>query len=450
MKKIVAIIAVALILFQLGCSNDKEYTFDSDFYPRIFDNGNTFTSPNRIVEEGASVNFNRLSFSPSPSKGMEISWKVNGQHVSSDTAFVFTPPNGGGEFEVTLEASFKGNVSTRKSKVLVSPSTYAPKPFDQIALSYLTENGNASFIDWKQVTHVAFNGARVLPEGGIDFSKGDLNQVTDELVARAHLNGIPFLLSVSGRLSGVDGWALYNNSDFGDVISNPTLMAQLVTTLVDYVERKKIDGIDVLMTDLSNDDAAIAGRNAAAVGPFINALKAALQPGKLVTATVTTNYLHWNYTDLSQADWIHVRAYDDGAHVSPGAPLGQSSTLDYMISSAAVWTNKGFAKNKLVLGMPAYGIRYDELDSDGNNLSWGSYTNVSYTSILQASSDADAYKKDYLPNIGKGVYYNGVVLIKEKADYVKEQGFKGAYLWAGDYDVKDNRSLMATIKANIK
>lgn len=449
MKKISATIALVICLFQLGCS-DKDKTFEGNFYPRIFDNANTFTSPNRVVKEGETVHFGKLVFSPSPSKGMEISWKVNGTHVSSDTSFTFTPPSGGGEFKVTLEASFQGNTSTRIANVLVTPGSYTPKPFDQVALSYLTDKGNASFIDWNQVTHVAFNGARVLPEGGVDFSKGDINQITDELVARAHLKGIPVLLSVSGRLSGVDGWALYNNNDFGGVITDPVLMPQLVESLVNYVNSKNIDGIDILMTDLSNDDATISGRNAAAVGPFINALKAALKPGSLVTATVTTNYLHWEYSNLSNADWIHVRSYDDGAHVGPGAPLGQSSSLAFLKTAAAIWVNKGYAKNKLVLGIPAYGTRYDALDANGNNLGWGSYSSVSFADILKESKDADAYKKEYIANIGKGVYYNGTTIVKEKADYIKAEGFKGAYLWAGDYDVKDNRSLMATIKANLK
>jgi len=447
MKKITSLLIIAISILQLGCSGDD--TFDNKFYPRIFDNGNTFTSPNRIVSEGEPVNYGMLSFSPSPSRGMEISWKVDGVHVSSDTAFVFNPPAGGGEFEISLEASYKGQSSKRISKVLVSPSSYTPKLYDHIALSYLTENGNATHIDWAQVSHVAFNGARVLPEGTVDFSKGDLNQVTDELVARAHIHGVPFLLSVSGRLSGVDGWSLYNNTDFGSVISDPIMMPQLVSSLAAYVTAKRIDGVDILMTDLSNDDYGISARNAAAVAPFIRALKAALPSTAIVTATVTTNYLHWEYTDLSVADWIHVRAFENGLHVGPGAALGQSSPMDFLISSANIWLNKGYPAAKLVLGIPAFGVRYDRLDANGNNQDWGSYGYMPFVDILNASSDEQAYSKDFLPSVASGVYYNGTELVKQKAAYIKSNGFKGAYLWAGDYDVRDARSLMNSIKATL-
>lgn len=448
MKKIIIIICFVAAIFQISCS--REDNLDVDFQPRIFDNGNMFTSPTRVITEGQTVKFSNISFSPSTTKGLTLAWKINDKQVSDDTVFTFTPPDGGGEFMVTLEASYNGLLSTRSTNILVSPTQYTLKPYNQVALSYLTENGNAKNIDWKQVTHVAYNTALVRSDGTVDFSKGDLNQIADELVARAHINGIPLLLGISGRLSPVDGWSLYNSSDFGDAISSPSIRTAVIKNIVDYVNAKNMDGVDILMTDLSNDNYSIAARNAAAVGPFITALKAALKPNALVTATVTTNYLHWEYSSLSDADWIHVRAFEDGLHVGPEAPLGQPSSFDYFKSAATIWLDKGYPANKLVLGIPAFGLRYDQLDEKGNNLDWGSYTYVPYAAILQASSDQEAYQKEYLANIGAGIYYNGTALVMQKAKYINAQDFKGAYLWAGDYDVTDTRSLMTTLKSNIK
>lgn len=448
MKRIVIIICFFAVILQLSCS--REDSIDSDFQPRIFDNGNMFTSPTRVISEGQTVKFSNISFSPSTKKGLSLAWKINGKQLSNDTVFTFTPPAGGGEFMVTLEASYNGKVSVRNTNILVSPTNYTLKPYNQVALSYLTEKGSAKNIDWKQVTHVAYNTALVRSDGTIDFSKGDLNQIADELVTRAHINGIPLLLGISGRLSPVDGWSLYNSSDFGDAISSPTIRTEVIKNIVNYVNTKKMDGVDILMSDLSNDSYNISARNAAAVGPFITALKAALKPNAIVTATVTTNYLHWEYSSLSNADWINVRAYEDGLHVGPGAPLGQPSSFDYFKSAATIWLNKGYPANKLVLGIPAFGLRYDRLDDQGNNLDWGSYTYMPFADILKASDDKEAYQKEYLSKIGSGVYYNGTALVMQKAKYINTEGFKGAYLWAGDYDVADNRSLMATIKSNIK
>ena len=72
-----------------------------------------------------------------------------------------------------------------------------------------------------------------------------------------------------------------------------------------------------------------------------------------------------------------------------------------------------------------------------------------FVDILSASSDAQAYSKDFLPSVASGVYYNGTELVKQKAAYIKSNGLKGAYLWAGDYDVRDTRSLMNSIKATL-
>jgi len=66
-----------------------------------------------------------------------------------------------------------------------------------------------------------------------------------------------------------------------------------------------------------------------------------------------------------------------------------------------------------------------------------------YREILAA--DATASEKEYLPNIGKGVYYNGIPLVEQKAAYIRDNNFKGAYIWAGDYDVSGEKSLIKAL-----
>lgn len=444
MKKIVYLIFPLLVM--LGCKKDDNEA-EGDFHPRIFDQGLVFQSPVRIIQEGQSAVYNRLLFSPAPGAKTNVSWMVDGEVVSTDTAFTFTPTKGG-EFEIKLEAKFNGQTATRLSKVLVSPSTYTPKINSFVSMSYLSENGVSANVIWANVSHVAFNGARVLPDGGVDFSKGNQNQNIDELVARGHINGVPVLLGVAGRLSGVDGWSLYNSTDFGLIISDVTKRTQLVKTLAEYVVSRKLDGIDVMMTDLSNDIADISAKSAQAVGPFVSELKEALPVGSIVTATVTTNYMHWEYTDLSKADWINVHAFEDGAHVGPGAHLGQQSSFSFMNDGATIWLNKGYPANKIVLGIPAFGLRYLELDGDGNNLGWGSFDYMPFKDILL--KDPTAVQKEFTAVEAKGVYFNGIPLVTQKANYIKEKGFKGAYLWAGDYDAVAENSLMKTLSQILK
>lgn len=442
MKKIIKtsipfLIIIALIAFA-GCRKNEvaKQEADNPFVPRIFDLNRVFTGT-QVINQGDTVNYTSVSISPA--KKAKISWKVNGKEVSTTTGFKFSPDTGG-EFKIMLQVSYKGDTTSRVSNVLVNPSTYTLKPLDHVAMAYLTENGTAADIDWKNVNVVAYKVGLVTGDGSLDVSKGEINQVADEIIARAHIHEIPVILGVSGTLSGIDGWAIYERNDFGSTIRDPDKMHALVLAIKNYIENKKMDGVDIMMTDINS---AAAPDNIHAIGPFLNALKAALPSKSIITVTVAMNYQHWEYPDLSAATWINVHAFEDNLHVGPGAPVGQSSSYDYMVSGAKIWENNhGIPANKIVLGIPAFGLRYDALDANGNNLSWGSYSYMTYRDILK--TDSTVYDKEKA-DIGFGVYFNGVTLVKKKTEYIKDNGLKGAFLWAEDYDVMGSKSLMETI-----
>lgn len=426
-----------LLLVVSGCEKNGDMADGTDFHPRIFDRTGVFTNPSMIISEGETANFTGLLYSPAAA--VNISWKVDGTEVSSDTTFAFTP-EAGGEYTITLEVSNGGKTTGRTSSILVNPTDYTLKPYTSVAMSYLSAAGTAAHVDWNTVTHVAFQCARVLPDGGLDVTAGQTNQAADEIVARAHINGIPVLLGIAGRLTGLDGWALYESNDFGGAIANPATRSLVVQNVVDYVTERRMDGVDIMMTDINS---GTYSSNLAAIGPFLADLRAALPESALITVTVGTGWQHWEYPDISAADWINVRGFENGLTVGPGAPLGQPSPFQFMVDGANIWLNShGIPKEKIVLGIPAFGLKYDAIDADGNNLSWGSYSYIPYSAIL--AEDSEASSKEFI-ELAHGVYFNGIPLVTQKAEYVKENGFKGAYLWAGDYDVTGEKSLMGTI-----
>lgn len=437
-----------MVLFSAftGCKKGQDADFDENFHPRIIDNSAVFTAPNRIIFQGQSAIYSGLTFSPKPMEKTKISWKVNDQEVSTDTAFTFTP-TAGGEYVIKVEATYNGQTSTRISKVLVSPSAYTPKAYTNVAMAYLTENATFADIDLSTVTHLTYTGARVTPSGSVDFSKGNVNQNLDNMVARSHIGGVPMLLGLTGTLSGVDGWALYNSVDFGSVISDPAKRTALAASVAQYVIDHKLDGVDILMTDLSNDVGSVTTASMKAIGPLLTLLRTAL-PNQILTVTVTTNYLSGEYplADFSKADWINVHAFEDGIHVGPGAPRGQGSSYEYMVEGASLWADK-LPKSKLVIGIPAFGAHYTAIDADGNNLGWGSYDYLTFKQIM--AQDPTAFGKE-TSAIDFGVYYNGIPLINKKTAYIKTNGFKGAYLYAGDYDVKGANSLMGAVHTTLK
>jgi hypothetical protein len=428
---------VVMVLFAFaGCKKDEvaQQEAANPISPRIFDNLRDF-SGNRIISEGASAKFSGIQFTPAGK--VSISWMVNGKQASTDTTFTFKP-TGGGEFTIKLKVTYNGDSTVRSTKVLVNPTTYTLKSFDKVTMAYLTSAGTAANINWGIVSHVAYKVGLVSPDGSLDVTSGEVNQTADELVARAHINGIPVIMGISGRLSGIDGWAIYETNDFGTAIINPTSRTALVNSVKTYVTNKRMDGVDIMMTDINS---AQTPDNMAAIGPFLAALRAAL-PGKIITVTATVNYQHWSYPDLSSADWVNIHAFEDNIHIGPGAPVGQSSSFDFMVASAQIWTNFHLPASKIVIGSPAFGLIYNALDGNGNNLDWGSYGYVAYKDIL--AFDPAAYNKEKT-NMGQGVYFNGVPLVTQKAAWAKTNGFKGSYLWAEDYDVQGANSLLSAI-----
>ena len=445
MKKFIHISVPVIMLMMLvlqGCKKDeaKQQEADNPYTPRIFDNLRKLAAP-QIINEGQTAVFNGLAFSPA--KQVKISWKVNDKEMSTDTAFNFKP-TAGGEFTIKLDVSYNGETTSRSTKVLVSPSTYTFKPYTSVVLANLTEDGTAADLVWSNITHVDYQVGKVAADGTLDISKGNVNQRADEIVARAHINGVPVILGLSGHLSGIDGWAVYESNDFGTAIRNPVAMKLLIDSVKAYVLKRKLDGVDINMTDING---VAAPDNIHAIGPFLTALKAALPATAIITVTASVNYQHWEYPDLSAATWVNVHAYEDNIHIGPDAPVGQSSSYDFMVSGAGIWTQFHLPANKLVIGIPAFGLRYDALNAAGNNDSWGSYSYMTYRSIITADP-ANAQKEK--ANIAFGVYFNGVPLVAKKATYIKTNGFKGAYLWAADYDATGASSLMGTIYQALK
>jgi Glycosyl hydrolases family 18 len=422
---------IGLMATVLGCRKDLagDPQFGTGDYPRIFFVGDQFPSI-IIINEKDTARYNNLKFSPAGK--VNIKWFVNNEVASTDSLFNFVPTTGG-IFNILLEAEYKGLRSVRKSVVIVKPGTYIRKPYSKVVLGYISESGNVATVQWNHVTHVAAQYGQVNADGALDVTRGNINQRADELVARGHTLGIPVLLSVFGRLSPVDGWALYESDDLGAAIRDVSKRATLVSELANYVQQIKMDGVDIVMTDFNGSPNY--GASLAALAPFVAELKKALPADALVTVSVTPGWQHWDYPDLSAADWVNVRAYEDGIHVGPAAPTGQPSSLAYLQSAAEIWKNFHLPASKIVVGFPVFGLRYLELDNDGNNLSWGSYDYVPYNGIL--AIDATAASKAYI-NSAKGIYYNGLPLITEKAAFIKQSAYKGMYGWYMDADAQDS------------
>lgn len=448
MKKIyqkLSFLLVMLVTLTTACKKDiaKEQEGANPLSPRIFDVLREFAGE-QTINEGDTAKFVGVEISPADKA--DISWLVNNVEVSKDKKFAFAP-KGGGKFAIRLKVTYNGDSTVRKTSVVINPKTYTPKAYTKIAMSYLTQDATVANVNFDHVTHITYKVGLVSPEGDLDFSAGEVNQKARSIVANAHIAQVPVIMGISGRLSGIDGWAIYETNDFGTAIRDPAKRTKLVGLIKAYVAAKHMDGVDIMMTDINSGN---ADANMAAIGPFATELKAALPADAILTLTATVNYMHWSYpANLSAFSWINVHAFEDNGHIGPDAPVGQSSSLQFMKDGAAIWTNNHLPPEKLVIGIPAFGLRYNALNAAGNNESWGSYDYMTYKDILTA--DPTAFGKEFTDKSGVGgVYYNGVPLVTQKAAAIKTGGFKGAYLYGGDYDTQDANSLMLALFNGLK
>lgn len=439
---ILLIFTIGVVGFASSCSKDevKEQTDNATFYPRIFNDVYLFPEYRDsvyIMKAGDTLAFRGLQFSPGDK--VQVAWSVNDTPAGDGKEYFFVPQEGG-DFRIKVEASYDGMSTSRYRDVFVIPSSFTPKPYNHVVMAYASDTAQYKYLDFSKMTHLAYKVATVTAAGTMDVSKGEIYKKSDVLIGKAHVNGVPVLLGISGTLSG-DGWSVYASSNFGNALVDIAKRTALVAAIKEYVTAKKMDGVEILMTDINNTTGAQTNANIQAAGLFLNELRASLGADAIITITVPGIQYAGSYPDLSAANWINVHAYEDGLHVGPGKPLGQPSGYDYFVDCAETWMAK-YPKNKLVIGIPAFGLRYTALDGNGNNLGWTSYNYMPYKQILAA--DATASGKEYA-EIAEGVYFNGIPLVTEKSNYLKEQGYLGAYIWAGEYDVTTEQSLTATI-----
>jgi len=108
-------------------------------------------------------------------------------------------------------------------------------------------------------------------------------------------------------------------------------------------------------------------------------------------------------------------------------PHADHSTYDDAVAAMSYWTDYGIEKGKLLTGVPFY----------GRDEGWS--TALTYAQIV------DLYDPTPDQNWAEGFFFNGIDLVKRKADYAFSNGFGGMMIWELGQDKFDDRSLLAAM-----
>jgi hypothetical protein len=135
---------------------------------------------------------------------------------------------------------------------------------------------------------------------------------------------------------------------------------------------------------------------------------------------------------VDRIDWINLHPFRYGEpSITEDAPLWAFTDL------AATWEGFGMPKEKIVNGIPAFGLHYIYPD-DGTTVGWGNmwlYTSYdTYKSIL--ARDAEAHTKNKL-EVDDGIFYDGHPKVQQKALHVINAGLGGLMIWGIENDTQD-------------
>lgn len=160
---------------------------------------------------------------------------------------------------------------------------------------------------------------------------------------------------------------------------------------------------------------------------------------KLKYLTVALSSIEHKIADSIQdyVDQINVMIYDcygdaDESGVKPHAPMNQFK------ERLANYASAGVPKNKMIVGVPFYG---GNTQLDGTpHLTYNVIYTQSVGTITAATNSFDGYA------------FNGYDLIREKTQYLVDNGYAGIMIWeiSHDIDYENPLSLMRAIKSVTK
>jgi GH18 family chitinase len=214
-------------------------------------------------------------------------------------------------------------------------------------------------------------------------------------------------------------------------------------TLRKFCRRYDLDGIDMDWEGISN---ATDRDNFTLLMKDIRAEIDSTELELVITIGFGNYWLQW-YQDeaLDQADFLQIMIYDQTGTWA-ASPYGAHASMDHYKQAETYWVNtRGYPRDKLVMGLPYYGYRFD--DTSG-----GIGEAFTYTDIMTKFPNALPTDNVLIDSTGH-YFFNGASLIKEKVNYAIDNGFKGVMVWeiAQDDPSKSNSlntALTSTVGVN--
>lgn len=444
MKKISTLLIIIATLFTLSC--EKENFSNPEFSSSELFVYNWLTAGIVPVNE-------ELEIDPmiSPVQGTDISWYLNGTLVEEATnqpSFTYQRPEK--REDDVLKLVVKRGEITREYTMTLSLRVdfFLPKEYQHKVVGFIASDATDKDIDWANLTHLIVSSAVVGASGAVEAPSLEKINLSN-LIETAKKEGVYVLLSVSDNIDPVTGRGPWGNANFIQAIE--TKEDELIANIVAELENNKYYGVNI---DCNLTNPMITEEQALKVKAFVAKLHEALPDkdggGKMLLSMnafpVWNDNVIQSWATISEVDWFNLVAYGFDDIVSH-----HHARYDATFTSGAnKWLGYGVPKEKLVLGIPAYGVRYD-WPTDGTAVGWSNaslYTShVSYKNIVNAHSGAEVstknhgdYSSGYIDE-ASGIFFDSLISAEEKANAVITNQWGGVAVYSVEQDTHDEKSL---------
>jgi chitinase len=286
-----------------------------------------------------------------------------------------------------------------------------------------------SAIPWDKLTRIVF--AFAIPNTDGTINTGSLTNIS-QLVDNAHSHGVEVYLSIGGG----DG-----SNNFPAMATNEKSRNLFIKEVRQYIFENCLDGVDIdweYWSGYSNNTVVPAESNALVT--ILKDLKNELAPFSL-GISIDLGASDWSgkyfYNDIIKyVDHFQVMCYDftgpwsaPGPHSAFADAIGSGNSINS--TGLAYWVNyRGWPKEQVLLGVPFYGRDFDNQGGEG----------IAYSQIL------NLYPNAYLTDQVKNIYYDGIITMAKKAQYVADNKYSGIMIWEITLDsTVDSTSLLSAI-----
>jgi GH18 family chitinase len=248
-------------------------------------------------------------------------------------------------------------------------------------------------IDWEAVTHVNYFSLTAGTDGSLSQANIDTSHL-QTLVATAHGHGDTVSITVGPQ-------------SFSTIASSTTATNNFVNNLIQFCETYDLDGIDM------DWEPTPTGTNITRYGTLISALHAQTSTRDLLlTAAVNPLNKEIPLSAIPKMSWLNVMCYDFWPDVH--------STYADATAAMNGWHTYGVPKDKLLMGMPFYGRK---------GSTWSTTQAEIYGQLISNYFNQNGTYPSPSVNELNGFHFNGQDLIRDKAEFVRDEGFGGAMIW---------------------